>query len=245
MSKLRLDYFLSIGGFLSDGDVYTTADGASLKTIDGEAIYVDNIIQDGDDKRFIESLAWRENTGEQGCISEMPIVYVDSEGQHLSGLSCNRYWTKTNYYTEVVKWMPELVTLIKMQDVHDKIESPEEKEALDKIDNSITPTADELDLLMQKRTVNAKALLQSGIDLIDQRGAEYDKNGAERSFEAVAICFNAKTGKDITAAEVCLLLQDLKDVRQWSDDRLHEDSVIDCVNYAALKGEELHKQYSK
>ena len=87
-------------------------------------------------------------------------------------------------------------------------------------------------------------LLEQGKNIMQQRGAEYETDGnQERSFNAVAVAFNAITGKDLTAAEVALLLQVLKDVRQWSQDRLHEDSVIDCVNYAALKGEELYKQY--
>lgn len=81
---------------------------------------------------------------------------------------------------------------------------------------------------------------------MQQRGAEYETEGEqERSFNSVTVAFNAITGKDLTAAEVALLLQVLKDVRQFSQDRLHEDSVIDCVNYAALKGEELYRQYNK
>lgn len=36
---------------------------------------------------------------------------------------------------------------------------------------------------------------------------------------------------------------ELKDGRQFAQDRSHWDSVIDGVNYAALKGEELVKQY--
>lgn len=87
-------------------------------------------------------------------------------------------------------------------------------------------------------------LLEQGKSIMQQRGVEYEADSEqERSFGSVAVAFNAITGKDLTAAEVALLLQILKDVRQWSQDRLHEDSVIDCVNYAALKGEELYKQY--
>lgn len=89
-------------------------------------------------------------------------------------------------------------------------------------------------------------LLEQGKSIMQQRGAEYEADGnQERSFSSAAVAFNAITGKDLTAAEVALLLQVLKDVRQFSQDRLHEDSVIDCVNYAALKGEELYRQYEK
>ncbi|AZF88608.1 hypothetical protein [Vibrio phage P23] len=89
-------------------------------------------------------------------------------------------------------------------------------------------------------------LLEQGKSIMQQRGAEYETDGKqERSFNSVAVAFNAIAGKDLTAAEVALLLQVLKDVRQFSQNRLHEDSVIDCVNYAALKGEELYKQYGE
>lgn len=90
----------------------------------------------------------------------------------------------------------------------------------------------------------ASDLLSQGAEILNQRGAEYEKDGnQERSFDSVATAFNAITGKDLTVAEVALMLQCVKDVRQWSQDRLHEDSVIDGINYAALKGELLHKQY--
>jgi hypothetical protein len=94
--------------------------------------------------------------------------------------------------------------------------------------------------------MKALDLLKKGAEIIGQRGEEYETTtgDGERSFNAIATAFNAITGKSVTAAEVALMLQITKDVRQWSQDRLHEDSVIDCVNYAALKGEELYKQYS-
>ena len=82
------------------------------------------------------------------------------------------------------------------------------------------------------------------------RGKDYHKRGSdaqaqqERSFAATAAAYNAITGQSVTPAEVCLMLQILKDVRQWSQpDRLHRDSVLDCVGYAALKAEELEKQH--
>ncbi len=92
-----------------------------------------------------------------------------------------------------------------------------------------------------KTSVN---ILNECISVQQERGREYDKaQSKERSFQKVANAFNAITGKDITAAEVCLMLQVLKDVRQWSNDRLHHDSVLDGVSYASLKAEELYNQY--
>ncbi len=93
--------------------------------------------------------------------------------------------------------------------------------------------------------MKATEILDKGKEIIGQRGCEYEATtgNGERSFGSVAIAFNAITGKEVTAAEVALMLQIVKDVRQWSQDRLHEDSIIDCTNYSALKGEELYKQY--
>jgi len=88
-------------------------------------------------------------------------------------------------------------------------------------------------------------VLAECVRIQSDRGTEYDKAGQqERSFTRVADAFNAITGKNITPAEVCLIQQVLKDVRQWSNpNRLHKDSVIDGVNYGALKSEELFKQF--
>ncbi len=82
-------------------------------------------------------------------------------------------------------------------------------------------------------------------DIQSERGGEYDQNKAkERSFEKMAIAFNAYTGKDLTAAHMALILQILKDVRQFSADRYHADSVVDCISYASLKAELLYEQYN-
>lgn len=100
-------------------------------------------------------------------------------------------------------------------------------------------------MALEKIQKSAADILNDCIKVQSERGEDYDTQGEqqERSFKAVAIAFNAITGKDITAAEVCLMLQTVKDVRQWSQDRLHEDSVLDGVSYASLKGEELYSQY--
>lgn len=96
----------------------------------------------------------------------------------------------------------------------------------------------------QPKPITAIGIMQRGIGIMKERGLENAGADMERSFGSVATAFNAITGKDFTAAEVALILQILKDVRQWSDQtRLHKDSIIDCVNYAALKGEELFRQF--
>ena len=74
-----------------------------------------------------------------------------------------------------------------------------------------------------------------------ERGKQYDASGTgERSFAAAASAFNAVRGKDLTGSDICLVLEFVKLVRQYSqDDRLHADSVLDKVSYSALWAEEL------
>ncbi len=78
----------------------------------------------------------------------------------------------------------------------------------------------------------------------EERAAEYEVDGAERSFDKIAIAFNAITGKELSAAEIALIFQILKDVRQFGKDRLHMDSLVDCISYASLKAELLFEQYN-
>lgn len=90
-------------------------------------------------------------------------------------------------------------------------------------------------------TPTADTLLTNAAQLLQQRGESYD-SGKERNAGKIAAAFNAITGKDITPAEVYLLLQILKDVRQWANKGYHKDSAEDCISYAALKAEELAKE---
>ena len=85
---------------------------------------------------------------------------------------------------------------------------------------------------------SAADFLAKASSLLTERGQQYD-TGKERSGPKIAAAFNAITGKDLTPAEVYLVLQITKDVRQWSAPGYHQDSAEDCVSYAALKAEEL------
>jgi hypothetical protein len=86
--------------------------------------------------------------------------------------------------------------------------------------------------------------LRSCIDVQAERGEQYDSKGTgERSFAAAAEAYNAVTGRDLKGSDVCLILEMVKNVRQYSDPtRLHADSVLDKVSYAVLWAEELNKE---
>lgn len=87
--------------------------------------------------------------------------------------------------------------------------------------------------------MNALDFLQDSMNTLEQRGKDYDQENGERSMERTIIAFNAITGKQLTEAEGWLLLQLLKDVRQWTAPAYHHDSALDCVAYSALKAEAL------
>lgn len=88
--------------------------------------------------------------------------------------------------------------------------------------------------------MKATDFLQAAIDTQAERGKEYDSPEGERSMGRTVTAFNAITGRDLTEAEGWLLLQVLKDVRQWQNpERYHHDSALDGVAYASLKAEAL------
>jgi hypothetical protein len=85
--------------------------------------------------------------------------------------------------------------------------------------------------------------LQAAIDVQAERGVAYDKPSGERSMGATVTAFNAITGRDLSEAEGWLLLQTLKDVRQWQNpSKYHHDSALDGVAYSALKAEALSEE---
>ena len=78
----------------------------------------------------------------------------------------------------------------------------------------------------------------------EQRGVDYDTKGGERSFAATAKAYNAITGGNLKGSDITLILQCLKDVRQYAKPGVHEDSLLDKVSYASLHCEELNKELS-
>lgn len=88
--------------------------------------------------------------------------------------------------------------------------------------------------------MKATEFLQAAIDTQAERGKQYDSPEGERSMGRTVQAFNAITGRDLTEAEGWLLLQVLKDVRQWQNpEKYHHDSALDGVAYASLKAEAL------
>ena len=91
----------------------------------------------------------------------------------------------------------------------------------------------------------ATEFLNKANSIMTERAAQYDQPGGERSMGRAVGAFNTITGRDLTEAEGWLLLQVLKDVRQWQNPAtFHRDSAEDSVAYAALKTEALARTAS-
>ncbi len=87
----------------------------------------------------------------------------------------------------------------------------------------------------------ALELLDKAARHMEDRAATYDRTDGERSMEATVKAFNLITGLQLKESDGWLLLQILKDVRQWQRPDYHQDSAEDCIAYAALKAEALAK----
>lgn len=96
-------------------------------------------------------------------------------------------------------------------------------------------------MIPKNQTTTASEFLTDAASLLQERGKEYDRP-QERSMKKTVEAFNTITGHKLTEPEGWLLMQILKDVRQWTTSNYHEDSARDCVAYAALKAESLAKE---
>lgn len=90
----------------------------------------------------------------------------------------------------------------------------------------------------------APEFLHRAATIMEERGKQYDKPGGERSMGKTVAAFNAITGRDLSEAEGWLLLETLKNVRQWQNPGFHQDSADDGVAYSALKSEAKAKEAS-
>lgn len=99
---------------------------------------------------------------------------------------------------------------------------------------------DMVELVEDEKPMKAIDFLERAMKLQEERGKEYDaEQNQERSMGKTVVAFNAITGHNLSESEGWLLLQLLKDTRQWAKKSYHADSAEDCVAYAALKAEAL------
>lgn len=85
--------------------------------------------------------------------------------------------------------------------------------------------------------MKAPEILAKAKGHMEDRAKTYDQPEGERSMAAAVAAFNIITRKFLLESEGWLLLQLLKDVRDRQRAEPHQDSLEDCVAYAALKAE--------
>ena len=85
--------------------------------------------------------------------------------------------------------------------------------------------------------MKAQDMLAKAKQHMDDRAATYDRPEGERSMGKTVAAFNIITGRDLSESEGWLLMQILKDVRDRQRFIPHQDSLEDCIAYAALKAE--------
>ena len=72
---------------------------------------------------------------------------------------------------------------------------------------------------------------------MEERAKQYDQPEGERSMGKTVAAFNIITGHKLREDQGWLFMSLLKDVRDQSTERPHEDSCIDKVAYSALYAE--------
>lgn len=87
--------------------------------------------------------------------------------------------------------------------------------------------------------MNASEILNKSAETLNQRGADYDQPGGERSMSRIVDTFNALTGSELTEAQGWQFMVCLKLVRMGTAAD-PTDSAVDCAAYAALAGESLN-----
>jgi hypothetical protein len=98
----------------------------------------------------------------------------------------------------------------------------------------------ELDAMMRDALPKPQSALAADVchtagDLLAERGLKYDRPDGGTSMDRAVEAYNAITGDHMTEAKGWLLMQLLKDCRQWSHDGYHADSAEDAIAFAALK----------
>ena len=85
--------------------------------------------------------------------------------------------------------------------------------------------------------MQAPEILDKAAHHMRELAATYDQPEGERSMAKTVAVFNVFHGTNLTEEQGWHFMQIVKDVRFFTKDSYHHDSVVDGVNYAALRGE--------
>ena len=83
----------------------------------------------------------------------------------------------------------------------------------------------------------AEQLLHKAAETLLSRGKDYDKPKGERSMKATVRVFNEITGGNMKESEGWLFMCALKQVRAFTGEKNHGDSMLDLIAYSALMAE--------
>lgn len=113
--KLRLDYFLSVGGKVATGDLVSVPFCEILEVENDKHANIFNEPGEGDCERFIISFAPRKNTGKQPVPDRFPVLWSQRNNTRKNiGLGLD--WEQLI----MDSWKPDIDALIKLQDWQDK-----------------------------------------------------------------------------------------------------------------------------
>lgn len=126
--------------------------------------------------------------------------------------------------------------------VHEEWAKPcEEQEALNNLLKEATKIASNGGTFIQVVPLDPPKTSIQFLDEVkhiqSERAAEYEQDGGERSFAKISTVFNTYTGKDLAPSDIALILEILKNVRFYSQDGYHRDSVVDKISYGSLWAE--------
>ena len=101
----------------------------------------------------------------------------------------------------------------------------------------LSAKADVVTLLAPTPHPSASELLHDAANTLISRGVDYDKPTGERSMAKTVVVFNLLTDNNLTEAEGWQFMKCLKQVRNWSGDKRHADSMVGDIAYSALLAE--------
>lgn len=171
-------------------------------------------------------------------VHEGNIYTVENHGENI-------YWISwgdggSSYYKESIHKQIDEGRIILVTD--DPVSTPEATpdvttEGAASVNFSDLNKAIDQSILLHKKYKTSVDFLNIVKDIQVERGAEYEQEEGERSFEKIATVFNVYRGRDLLPSDIALILEIMKNVRFYAQDRYHLDSVIDKVSYGSLWAE--------
>lgn len=233
--KLRLDYFLSLGLRLVDGDIYSSVSGDMLIVGDDIAARHANVVSERDKEKFITSLEPRKNTGVQPVGDSVPVIVYwghDNSDESLFGATD---WEIELDNINIATWKPSIDALIKMQIQNDELnikkESPRMKVEYVKVD----PNED------------GGSFWECARDFVEGGMIYVDELGVAEPVDNHELLFKYKTKRIYRKVEIEITWQgELKEYLENCEELNDDDSVIhDAYKVSISESCKFNKEFIK